>query len=319
MNPLLIALISVAALVLLLLLVLNITYRMAFHRKDKDKHTEADDGLDKDGYSQFREISLDLIENFIKIPHEDVYITSRDGLRLHGRYFHVADGRPVAIQCHGYKSTPTRDFCGGGVMTMDMGFNVLMIEHRAHEESEGNTICFGEKEKYDLALWIDYVILRFGEKTKIMLYGMSMGAATVILTSALDLPKNVLGVVADCPYSSAKEIIKNTIRGMKLPDAPLYPLVRLGAIILGKFDPNEADVARAAGEHKIPILLIHGEGDTFVPCDMSRKIYESLKDDPLCSLNTFPNAEHGISYLHDTPRYISLVREFCVKLGAIAE
>ena len=202
-------------------------------------------------------------------------------------------------------------------MTMEMGFNVLLIEQRAHEDSDGNTICFGEKERYDLLLWIDYIIGRFGAGVKIMLYGMSMGAATVILASALELPENVLGVVADCPYSSAKEIIKNTIRDMKLPSALLYPLVRLGGIMYGKTDPERADVAEAAKHHKIPILIIHGEGDTFVPCDMSRRIYEGLKDDELCSLNIFPNAEHGISYLHDTERYISLVRSFVTKLGVI--
>ncbi len=319
MNPALIALISVAALALLLLIGVYITYRMTFHRKESDKYTRPDDGLEKEGYSQFREISLSLIEEILKIPYESVYITSHDGLRLHGRYYHKADGLPLAIQCHGYKSTPMRDFSGGAVMTMEMGFNVLLIEQRAHEKSEGNTICFGGKEKYDLLRWIDYAINRFGEQTKIMLYGISMGAATVILASALELPKNVLGAVADCPYSSAKAIIKNTIRSMGLPAAVLYPLVRLGGIIFGKIDASKVDVALAAKNRRIPILLIHGTGDTFVPCYMSDEIYGGISDDGLCSLNKFDGAEHGISYLHETTRYIELVREFCTKLGVIEE
>ena len=317
MHPVFIVLISLAALLLLFFAATYIPYLMTFHRPRGRKYTRPEDGLEKEGYRQFSEISMKLIEDIRSREFESVYVRTQDGLTLHARYYHVEDGRPVAIQCHGYKSTPMRDFSGGAVMTMDMGFNVLLIEQRAHEESDGSTICFGEKERYDLLLWIDYITKRFGGDTKIMLYGISMGAATVILASALELPANVLGAVADCPYSSAKEIIKNTIRGMKLPSGPLYPLVRLGGILYGKTDPERADVVKAAREHKIPILLIHGEGDTFVPCEMSRKIYEGLKDDGLCSLNTFPNAEHGISYLHDTERYIALVREFVTRLGAI--
>ncbi len=316
MNPTLIILICLSALSLIILTASYITYRMTFYRPKGKKYTSPDEGLEKDGYSQFRDVSLTLIDEFLKIPYEDVYITSHDGLRLHGKYYHRGDTRPVAIQCHGYKSTPSRDFSGGAVMTMEMGFNVLLIEQRAHESSDGHTIAFGDYERYDLLKWIEYVRGRFGEKTKIMLYGMSMGAATVILASALDLGDGVLGAVADCPYSSAAEIIKNTIRQMGLPPTPLYPLVRLGGIIFGKTDPERANVEAAAAAHKIPIMIIHGEGDSFVPCDMSRKIYARLSDDPLCSLNTFADAEHGISYLHDTERYISLVREFCTRLGA---
>ena len=135
-----------------------------------------------------------------------------------------------------------------------------------------------------------------------------MGAATVIIAASEELPDNVVGVCADCPCSSAKEIITKVIYDMKLPGKILYPLVRIGAMIYGKFDSDKADVALAAGNSKIPILLIHGEGDNFVPVDMSIKIASSSK---MVELHTFPDAKHGLSFVYDNERYVKIATEFC--------
>ena len=147
-----------------------------------------------------------------------------------------------------------------------------------------------------------------------------MGAATVILATALDdIPKNVLGAFADCPYSSAPDVIKNTIKGMGAPPAVLYPFVRLGGLIFGRTDPERAIPKDAARVHKAPIMIVHGEGDSFVPHYMSVEIYENMKDDEKCSLNSFREAEHGISFMHETQRYCDLVRSFAISIGAIDE
>ena len=97
---------------------------------------------------------------------------------------------------------------------------------------------------------------------------------------------------------------------MKLPGKLLYPLVRVGAKIYGKFDPNEADAAGLVGGTRVPILLIHGEGDNFVPCDMSRAIASASK---LVELHTFPEATHGLSFVYDTERYKRIADEFCLR------
>ena len=168
-----------------------------------------------------------------------------------------------------------RDFSGGAYECISRGHNLLLIDQRAHGKSDGKVITFGIKERFDVKSWIDYSIHRHGENVKIMLYGISMGAATVLMASELNLPKNVVGIVADCPYSSPKAIIKKVTGEMGLPATLFYPFIRLGALIFGGFDPSSAAPILAVKNTDIPILLIHGDADDFVPCEMSDEISES--------------------------------------------
>ena len=284
-----------------------ITYKMAFYRNPEKEIADPYSNIDKQGYGKFQHITRPLIDNILKLPYEDVCITSHDGLRLHGKYYKVREGAPFVIQFHGYRSTPMKDFSGAGVMSLEFGYNFIMIDHRAHGTSQGRTISFGYFEKLDALKWIEYVRERFGKDTKIVLQGISMGAATVLLTSAEDIPENVKGVMADCPFSSAKDILTKVIgEDMKLPAKFAYPLLRCGALIYGKFDPDKIDVAGAVSNSKVPILLVHGKADHFVPHYMSEKIAKSGK----CEFHSFPDAAHGISYILDTERYKSLAKEF---------
>ena len=141
---------------------------------------------------------------------------------------------------------------------------------------------------------------------KIVISGVSMGATTVLMAAGLGLPENVIGIIADCPYSSPKEIIMKVCSDMKLPARLMYPFVRLGAKLYGHFDLEAADAAEAVCHAKVPILLIHGEDDRFVPCSMSQKIFERFKEanpDGNMLLETFPGAGHGISFMEDEVRY----------------
>lgn len=257
--------------------------------------------------------SIALIDALNAKLYEPVEIRSRDGLRLAGRYYHTAVGAPLAILCHGYRGTPSRDFCGGADLCLQSGFNVLLIEERAHCSSEGHTITFGVRERYDVLDWTEYAVQRFGRDTKILLAGISMGAATVLMASGLDLPDNVRGILADCPYTSPTEIITEVGRTLKIPMKLALPLVELGTRVLGGFSLEDADAAAAVRNAKVPILLIHGEADDFVPSEMSRVIAEA--NPALAERYTFPDAGHGLSYLVDTARYTRLVEEFCRKSG----
>ena len=296
-----------------------IGYRKTFYRQERKKHIDPKTGLGAEGYKEHAAACERVVDKLSAMSYENVYITSRDGLKLHARYYGVRDGAPVAIMCHGYKSASLRDFSGGALLVMELGMNALLIDQRAHEESEGNVITFGEKERYDCLDWVNYTVSRFGEEVKIMLCGLSMGAATVILSTALDLPKNVLGTFADCPFSSARGVIKGTIRNMGINESLIYPAVRLGGKIFGKTDPERVDVAGAAALHKVPIMLVHGDGDNFVPYRMSVEIYEKMKDDPRCSFHTFSSAEHGMSFMCETQRYCDLLRKFAIDIGVISE
>ena len=257
-------------------------------------------------YEVNRDKMLSLIDEMRAIPFETVYITSFDGLNLAGRYYHVKDGAPVHIQFHGYKGWAYRDFCGGNKLARERGCNTLVVDQRAHGMSEGNTISMGINERFDCLSWINYICERFGRDVKIVISGVSMGATTVLMAAGLGLPENVIGIIADCPYSSPKEIIMKVCSDMKLPERLMYPFVRLGAKLYGHFDLEVADAAEAVCHAKVPILLIHGEDDRFVPCSMSQKIFERFKEanpDGNMLLETFPGAGHGISFMEDEVRY----------------
>ena len=135
-----------------------------------------------------------------------------------------------------------------------------------------------------------------------------MGAATALITAGKDLPENVIGALADCGYTSAKDIIKKVIRDMKLPANLLYPLVKLGAKIFGGFSLEETSPEEAMKKCKIPVIFIHGEADNFVPCEMSKINYD------VCTapkkLVTFEGAAHGLSYLTDENKYLTEVKAF---------
>lgn len=254
---------------------------------------------------------FDLIDELAAVPCERISATARDGLKLDGRFYKGDDGAPFQIQFNGYRGLPLRDMAGGCKLARQSGQNVILATQRAHEESDGDTITFGIREKYDVIAWINCAIERFGKDIKIILSGVSMGAATVLEASGLDLPANVVGIIADSPYSSPEEILAKTCKKMGYPVWLTMPFIKLGAMVYGHFRVA-GGAEEAVKNSKVPILIIHGEADTFVPCEMSRKIYAACASEKY--LYTCPGADHGISYVVDTEKYVSVVRDFLEKI-----
>jgi fermentation-respiration switch protein FrsA (DUF1100 family) len=282
------------------------TFSIVFRSPDK---TQNDDFTipQSDQMAPLRETVTEMIREVNAIPFERVGATSFDGLHLSGRYYPGKDGAPLAILFHGYRGTPSRDFSGGAQMYRSEGFRLLMVEERAHCTSEGHVITFGVKERQDCLTWIEWARDRFGD-VPILLCGISMGAATVLMASGLALPENVCGIIADAPFTSPKAIITKVLADRKLPPRFVWPFLWLGARVFGGFDPNAADAVKAVKQTPVPILLIHGEDDRFVPCEMGREIAKTNPD--AVELHTFPNAGHGLSFLVDRPRYERIVRAF---------
>ncbi|MDD6034326.1 MAG: alpha/beta hydrolase [Oscillospiraceae bacterium] len=298
-------LIGAGALVLMLAAVCW-AYGTAFYAPKKRK--DVYDLPKGEQYERHREQMLSLIRKIEALPFERVSITAEDGTRLEGRYYHLRDGAPLQIELHGYRGAGSRDFCGGNALARSMGHNTLVVDQRAHGKSGGHTITFGIREREDCLLWAEYAAKRFGADTPIFLSGVSMGAATVLMAAELPLPNNVCGIVADSPYSSPAAIIRKVCQDAGLPVRLSMALVRVGARTLGRFSLNEADALRAVERTDIPILLIHGEDDRFVPCSMSREIYARCAGPAF--LETFPDAGHGLSYMEDPRRYERIVRTF---------
>lgn len=244
-----------------------------------------------------------------KVPCTRVQTTSYDGLKLSGRYYHQSDDAPLCICFHGYRGSAFFDMSIMGQFLQNEGYNVILVDQRAHFHSGGHTITYGIRERRDVLSWIKYANERFGLDKTIYLFGISMGATTVVMASGLNLPDNVKMICADCPFSSPRDIIYYVAkRWYKFPNL-LWALIRASALVYGHLIiPRNITAANAVKNTNKPILLIHGEADYFVPKEMSEKIKQSNPD--CVELHTFPGAYHGVSYFADPERYISIVRDF---------
>ena len=257
---------------------------------------------------RFDDEIIGMIRRLNEKPYERVSIKSYDGYKLCGRLYVSDPKSPVIIGFHGYRGTPSRDLSGGASYYLLHGFNLLLPEHRAHCESEGGMITYGVKERFDCLAWAGYAAGRFGHDVPIILSGISMGASTVLMASALSLPDNVRGIIADCPYTSPAEIIKKVARDKKYPASAVLAVANAIARIKGGFGLNDANAAEAVKKAKLPILLIHGGNDTFVPWEMSRQIADAAPDK--IEFHTFEGAGHGLSYLTDREKYEAVIEGF---------
>lgn len=239
---------------------------------------------------------------------EDFYIKSHDGLTLHAKYFEYAPGATTEIMFHGYRGSAERDLSGGIQRCFALGRNVLVVDQRTSCGSEGNVISFGINEHRDCLAWVDFAVNHFGPDVKFVLTGISMGASTVLMAAGKPLPPNVVGVLADCGFSSPKEIIKKCARDMQLPADLVYPFIKLGARFFGHFDLEEYTPLEAMKSCKLPIIFFHGEDDDFVPCSMSQEIYDACTSPK--KIVTIPKAGHGLVYLVDNDCYFKSVVEF---------
>ncbi len=286
-----------------ILLVLFIIYVIVFYAPSKYDYS-----LPKgEQFEANKELMLKLIEDARNVPFEDVYIKSHDNKKLHG-FVHDNNSKEVAICFHGYRGNGIRDFAGGIKLLNELGQTIILADERGQGKSYSHTMTFGIKEKDDVASWVNYAIDRFGDDIEIILYGVSMGATTVCMASSQEL-RNIKAIVADAPFSSPKDIIKKvTKKDVKLPPSIFYPLIYLSAVIFGHFNLHKTTAKDEVKNSKYKILIIHGEEDRFVPCDMSKEIEESNPN--MVKRITFHKAGHALSFIEDYDRYKKEVLDF---------
>ncbi len=287
-------------------------YKMVFGKLKKNKGLETE-MLQGKQYEPYKEMITNGMEEVKKLPFQRIFIESRDGITLAGKYYHVKDYAPIMIFFHGYRASALRD--GNGLLryARKNGYNCLMVDQRCHGKSGGKAITFGIKERYDCMDWIRYVNRRFGDKHPIILAGISMGASTVLMAADLGLPANVRGILADCPYSAPKDILKTVMQQMKFPVNVTYTAVKLGAQIFGGFDIEEYSTLDAMENCHVPVLLIHGDEDYFVPCQMSRDCFEACASEDK-KLVLVKGAAHGMSYCVDYQLYEKEIGDFLERI-----
>lgn len=244
--------------------------------------------------------------------HEDVWQTSFDDLKLHATYFPAPEKQEktkIVICFHGYTSQGMSDYIGLSDYYQKRGFAMLLPDARAHGESEGEYIGFGCLDRQDALGWIRWVIEKLGKETEILLHGTSMGAATLLMLSGLELPEQVKGIVSDCGFTSPKEVFTHVLHTMyHLPAFPIIPGADLVNRKLAGYGMDECNAKREVEKAKVPILFIHGGNDTFVPCSMCDEIYEHCAS-PKRKL-IIEGAAHAESYYKDMASYEKALTAF---------
>lgn len=239
---------------------------------------------------------------------QPVKIRSDDGLLLYGEYVPADNPKGTILLAHGYRSNKCLEFGAVFDFYHNKGLNILVVDQRAHGKSEGKYITFGVKESRDMQAWIRYHNENIGLYPMI-LSGLSMGASTMLYLADAELPDNVRGIIADCGFTSPKEIIATVYRRtIHLPAGPSLWAADLFARMLAGFSLTEKDTTKSLANSKLPVLMVHGAADGFVPCEMTRQGYDACTGKK--KLLLVEGADHGVSFLVDRSRYTQLVTDF---------
>lgn len=246
------------------------------------------------------------------LPFEETFITSHDGLHLCGRFYPSASPSPDAvIAVHGYHSCGRDDFSVLLPFYHAHGWNVLLIDQRAHGNSGGHLIRMGALERFDCLRWAqvlqDRLKAEYG-RARILLHGVSMGGSTVLMAGALPLPRSVCGIVSDCGYTSTWEVFGHVLRRRyHLPPFPLLYLFEGLCRLEGGFGFHSPSPLEAAAAARVPVIIVHGAEDRFVPTRMAYRLYEACPQ--ARRLLIVPGARHAQSCYAAPEAYFQMLEE----------
>lgn len=251
-------------------------------------------------------------EYIYSLNPKDLYINSFDNLKLHGLFINNNTNKTI-ICVHGYKAKDgLYDFGMSAKFLNSLGYNLLFVDNRAHGLSQGKYIGFGVLDSIDVNSWIDYLVTNMNQET-IILYGMSMGEATVMnaASNSDSSPDSspIKAIVADCGFASGYDEVAYQIKKMyHLPSFPLVPISNILLKLLAKYSLKDKEAYKSIKNYHNNLLIIHGGKDHFVPTSDAYKIF----DNATChkKLLIVPGASHAKSYLKDTELYEKTFREF---------
>ena len=241
---------------------------------------------------------------------KDVFIRSVDGLKLHASFLPAENAKRIVILCHGYRGTRFGSVAHVAHFLHDENSGLLFIDQRCCGESEGRYITFGAREQYDILEWVKLIEKKNHKHLPIYLYGQSMGAASVILASGHTLPKDVKDIIADCGFHSMKQQLRDIASGwFHLHWIELLLMrVDLFCRLFGGFAMKETDMTEALKKNDVPILFFHGEDDTYVFPENTRRNYKLCRADK--ELVIIPGARHLCCSYVEPELYINKMREF---------
>lgn len=240
-----------------------------------------------------------------------VFTKSFDGLRLAAHWLPAENPKRIVIAMHGWRSSWQRDFSPILDFLRRSGCSVLYAEQRSHGLSEGEYISYGILERRDVVSWAEYVNDHLNTGLPVYLYGVSMGAATVLMSSELEFPSPLHGIIADCGYTSPEEIIKTAAKERHMPYRLAYPVMARRAHRVLGHSLSELNIPDILGHSAVPILFIHGSADDFVPLEMTLDNYIACTSPK--ELLVVDGARHARSYITDPEKYESALTGFFSK------
>lgn len=247
-------------------------FKIAFQRVNYVPETSADK-------QKYADLYWDYVAWFKKVNKEHWTFSMDDDDDLMSAYFIPAKepSLKAVVISHGYKGNG-ETMANYAKMFYELGFNVLLPDDRGHGQSAGSYISFGWLDRIDYQTWLHKLIARLGDQVKIVLFGVSMGGATVEMLSGDELPAQVKCIIADCGYSSIEDELQYLLkRQYHLPAHPFLPMVstinrhRLGYYLKDVSSTNQLK------KNTRPIFFIHGEKDVYVPSWMALENYQATE------------------------------------------
>ena len=233
-----------------------------------------------------------------------------DDINLQGYFLEAEEPtNKTVVFAHGYLGRARDMALFGQYYYEELGYNMFTADSRGHGQSEGDYIGFGWHDRLDYVDWIDRIIEELGEDTEIVLHGVSMGAATILMTAGEELPDNVKLAVADSPYTSVYDLFNYQLdRMFNLPSFPVLPTTGMVTNYKAGYNLKEASALEQVKKAEIPILYIHGGKDTFVPTAMTEELYENTNSEK--DIFIVPGENHGESIVLDQAGYVEAMNQF---------
>lgn len=278
--------------------------------ENRGKDLAASEAYMRDTYPQINGWLDSLQENR---SLKDTFITAKDGTRLHAYYAYASSPtRKTAVIVHGYTDSAIRMLHIGYMYNRSLGYNIIIPDLRYSGLSGGDAIQMGWLDRLDVKEWINLVPGIFGDSVQTVVHGISMGAATTMMTSGEVLPDYVRCFVEDCGYTSVWEQFKKELREQF--NLPAFPLLYTASWICGLqngWNFREASATEQVRKCRRPMFFIHGDSDDYVPTYMVNEVF-AAKPEPK-EIWLVPDTDHAASYKNCSEEYTERVKAFTDK------
>lgn len=247
-----------------------------------------------------------LIE-LLPAPPEPISFETEDGLRLDGSFFPGSDGIGI-VMCHGFRGC-SLDLMGAAAELNAKGHSVLLFDFRGHGKSEGKRSSIGYKERRDVWAAVQYLKNRPEvDPQRIGALGISMGAATVILTAA-ECP-DIKAVVADSSFATLRDVVYQGFKNIfKLPGPMVAgPTLMFSEMFAGFKTRWVRPIDAVSAIAPRPIMLIHSRSDDLIAYEHCNRLYEAAAEPKQQWLvDGATHARAGVVYYDE---YLARVNEF---------